>query len=205
MSSRQPAPGFSGAAAGAACVAIVGTILATASACAARVTTVEQNVSDVADVRDLLDRGDTATDRACAAATAAPAAVKATSSSAAPATPAPSAAPIRHVRNPHDRWIRPRDTARPVVVHRAPAWATSFVGLLAITGLLLFIAWRSPSPPTSASKRSPAPPTSHTGSLSREVVCLACSRCHRAVDVPRDRLTRQLFCPRCGTTLPREV
>ena len=32
---------------------------------------------------------------------------------------------------------------------------------------------------------------------------LSCSRCGRVLELPRDKAARQLFCPRCGSTLPR--
>jgi hypothetical protein len=37
------------------------------------------------------------------------------------------------------------------------------------------------------------------------IISLSCSRCGRVVDLPRDKASRQLFCPRCGSTLPRQV
>jgi DNA-directed RNA polymerase subunit RPC12/RpoP len=59
---------------------------------------------------------------------------------------------------------------------------------------LLFI-YRRPS----ATKPNPwnnSPPASELASLS-------CSRCGRVLELPRDKAARQLFCPRCGSTLPR--
>jgi hypothetical protein len=35
------------------------------------------------------------------------------------------------------------------------------------------------------------------------IVSLSCSRCGRVLELPRDTASRQLFCPRCGSTLPR--
>jgi hypothetical protein len=85
---------------------------------------------------------------------------------------------------------------RPRIVRHAPL-ARPFVGLIVVTGLLLFLAWRVPSAPSRGTPpRAPSP---------RDVVCLACPRCNRVVDLPRHRLSRQLFCPRCGSTLPRDV
>jgi hypothetical protein len=37
------------------------------------------------------------------------------------------------------------------------------------------------------------------------VVRVNCSRCGRVVELPRENAGRQLFCPRCGSTLPRYV
>ena len=46
--------------------------------------------------------------------------------------------------------------------------------------------------------------TPQAGVASRPVVALACGRCSRVVDVPRDRLARGIFCPRCGSRMPGE-
>jgi hypothetical protein len=158
-------------------------------ACAARMNAVDQRTSDAADVRDLLARREIRPDSAVAGAGRSAASRDA-----------------RDLGSSSSRFRRPRaaTAAQPMMVRRGPAWATPFVGLMVITGVLLFLSWRSPSP---APRRNLAPPplVTRTGSVSREVVCLPCSRCHRAVDAPRDQLTRQLFCPRCGTTLPREA
>lgn len=35
------------------------------------------------------------------------------------------------------------------------------------------------------------------------IASLSCSRCGRVLELPRDKAARQLFCPRCGSTLPR--
>jgi hypothetical protein len=96
------------------------------------------------------------------------------------------------------RTSRPRAFAnRPMLVRRPMWWATPFVGFMVLTVLLLFVAWRSPgTPPRGTDPRAASP---------QDVVCLACSRCSRVVDLPRHRLTRHLFCPRCGATLPRDV
>jgi hypothetical protein len=40
-------------------------------------------------------------------------------------------------------------------------------------------------------------------SASSDIASLSCSRCGRVLELPRDKASRQLFCPRCGSTLPR--
>ena len=55
-------------------------------------------------------------------------------------------------------------------------------------------------------RRRPAPPpgafTMPVHANPREIIALACHRCSRVVDVPRDRLVNGLFCPRCGSRMP---
>lgn len=62
--------------------------------------------------------------------------------------------------------------------------------------VLLGIWRRRPAPPP---RGAFAPPV-HANP--REIVALACHRCSRVVDVPRDRLVNALFCPRCGSRMP---
>ena len=70
--------------------------------------------------------------------------------------------------------------------------------------LLLLAIWRRrrtdphPLPARAASTREGAVVLRS----SREIVALACNRCSRVVDVPRDRLAGGLFCPRCGSRMP---
>ena len=70
--------------------------------------------------------------------------------------------------------------------------------LSALSVLLLVFVWRRPCAATG--KGIGAAATSPN-----DIVCLSCSRCGRVIDVRRDNLSRQLFCPRCGSTMPRDV
>ena len=36
-----------------------------------------------------------------------------------------------------------------------------------------------------------------------EIMSLSCPNCGRVLELPRDKACRPLFCPRCGSTLPR--
>jgi hypothetical protein len=77
--------------------------------------------------------------------------------------------------------------------------ARPFVGIAVVAAILLLMSWRSSASAASRqlpASRKPAP---------NDVVCLACARCHRVVDLPQHRLSRHLFCPRCGATLPRNA
>jgi hypothetical protein len=69
--------------------------------------------------------------------------------------------------------------------------------ILGAATVLLLLAWRGPT--STQGKRVTPAASPHS------VVCLACRRCSRVVDVPRERLSRQLFCPRCGSTLQRDA
>jgi hypothetical protein len=59
---------------------------------------------------------------------------------------------------------------------------------------LLFI-YRRPAGTKPNRRSSPA--------VSTDIASLSCSRCSRVLELPRDKASRQLFCPRCGSTLPR--
>jgi uncharacterized paraquat-inducible protein A len=47
------------------------------------------------------------------------------------------------------------------------------------------------------------PSRSNRPAASTDIASLSCSRCGRVLELPRDKASRQLFCPRCGSTLPR--
>ena len=70
--------------------------------------------------------------------------------------------------------------------------------LSALSVLLLVFVWRRPC----ATVGKVVPPVALSPG---DIVCLSCSRCGRVIDVRRDNLSRQLFCPRCGSTMPRDV
>jgi DNA-directed RNA polymerase subunit RPC12/RpoP len=61
---------------------------------------------------------------------------------------------------------------------------------------LLFI-YRRPAARTTDSRA--------TDAASKAVISLSCSRCGRVLELPRDKANRPLFCPRCGSTLPRRA
>jgi hypothetical protein len=71
---------------------------------------------------------------------------------------------------------------------------------LLVLGVATFVLWLALRGPSSGRGGVVAPVH-----VPQSVVSLACRRCNRVVDVPRERLTRQLFCPRCGATLPRDA
>jgi hypothetical protein len=59
---------------------------------------------------------------------------------------------------------------------------------------LLFI-YRRPAGAKPNRRNNPA--------ASSDIASVSCSRCGRVLELPRDKASRQLFCPRCGSTLPR--
>jgi hypothetical protein len=61
---------------------------------------------------------------------------------------------------------------------------------------LLFIYRR----PSGAKPNGPNSPATYSRG---DIASLSCSRCGRVLELPRDQAARQLFCPRCGSTLPR--
>ena len=106
------------------------------------------------------------------------------------------------------RWASPQrggetfvpasfERRRDYPVRRGPSGL--FMTLLSALSVLLFVfVWRRPCG-TAGNSHAVAPPSP------RDIVCLSCSRCGRVIDVRRDNLSRQLFCPRCGSTMPRDV
>jgi hypothetical protein len=105
-------------------------------------------------------------------------------------------------KRPISRLIQ-RHRTRPVLAGRPPAYYRSspqssiatLVTVLAVAGLVvLALIWRA------AARNGGTVRTS-----AHDFVCLACAQCGRVLEVPRKRLARQMFCPRCGSTLPRRA
>jgi hypothetical protein len=89
------------------------------------------------------------------------------------------------------RW-RERDDVESLC-HRGTTPRAVIALLSAISILMLCFLWRRPG---AAGK--------YVEDRSfNEVVGVSCSRCSRVVDVRRDQLSRQLYCPRCGNRLMR--
>ena len=107
-----------------------------------------------------------------------------------------------------DRAKYPRGHSHRHRGHRGHRFSVGKFALVAIVGiavLRLMIAGRKPATPpptlrpptTSTAPAAPAAPAA-----SREIISLACGRCDRVLDLPRDRARRRLFCPRCGAVMP---
>jgi hypothetical protein len=70
--------------------------------------------------------------------------------------------------------------------------------IAAVVGLRVLTAARRPKPAGTLPMPLPPAPAVLT---SRQIVTLACDRCSRVLDLPRERAGRRVFCPRCGALM----
>jgi hypothetical protein len=87
----------------------------------------------------------------------------------------------------------PSSTWSPYETSSTSTHVTPIVWMLPIL-VLLFI-YRRPA--------GAKPNGRNNSTASSDIASLSCSRCGRVLELPRDKASRQLFCPRCGSTLPR--